>query len=321
MPDSATDFHVTELHSSPADQINSLRLASDGNTLSLAGMTASPDGMHDVSIRAFETDTPGIPRPLAKLTSPFGTPFWDVAATPKGFATVWTMPGSAISSLGYQVQGQAEITLTGHYPSGVFQNPRFVRGNPGLAVTACALQPDGEALVLFPDGPEKGDAPYRLLPAAGEGTVLDGLLIRIGDGYLLLAKYAAPTAGAPHRADFRGESVAGGILRCLWLAADFQAVGSAYSPFGDSAIYEFDADASDGRIYLAATKPQGYFAAAAIIRDGKWNWIHPAAAAQDEAALFAPALYAQGKSAAMAFLVGGPGSRNVLRGRISIQGN
>lgn len=100
MPDSATQLHVTEPQSSPAGQINSIRLASDGNTLSVAGMTASPDGMHDVSISAFETDPPGIPRPLTKLTSPFGTPFWDVAAMSKGFATVWTMPGSAISSLG-----------------------------------------------------------------------------------------------------------------------------------------------------------------------------------------------------------------------------
>jgi hypothetical protein len=276
--------------------------------------------MHDVSIRAFETDPPGIPRPLGKLTSPFGTPFWDAATTSHGFATVWTMPGSAISSLGFQVQGQAEITLTGHYPSGVFQNPRFVRGKTSLAVTATAMQPVGEALVLFQDGMETGDTQYRLLPVAGQGTLLDGLLVRNGSGYLLLAKYAAPALGESQRTDLRGESVAVGVLRCLRLDADFRVIDSAFSPFGDSAVFEFDADASDENIHLLATTPHGIVAATAVIREQAWHWIFSVEAAQTRGRFFAPAISASGEYAATAFLVASEsGSRNVMRGRISIR--
>jgi hypothetical protein len=319
----ASELHVTALQASPADQVNSLRLVSDGNTLSLAGMAASQDGMHAVSIRALEADPPGAPQPLGRLASPFGTPFWDVATTPKGFATVWTTPGSAISSLGFRAPGLAEIAFTGHYPSGVFQNPRFVRGNPGLAVTACAMQPVGEALVLFQDGLESGHAEYRILPAAGEGTVLDGLLIRMagkGSGYLLLAKYAAPALGVSQRTDLRGESAPGGVLRCVRLAADLRVIDSAFSPLGDTAVFEFDADVSGEQIYLLATSQQGYLVAAAEIHEEAWHWTRAAEAIRVGETLFAPAVSAQGKSAAMVFLTASEsGSRNILRGRISIQ--
>jgi hypothetical protein len=313
-------LHVESLHPSPVDEVNSLRLIPDGNALSLAGMTAGPDGIHDVSIRTLETDPLGIPRPLAKLSSPFGIPFWDAASTPKGFATVWTIPGSAISSLGYQVPGRAEITLTGHYPSGVFQNPRFVRSDSGLAITACAMQPLGEAIVLFQDGLESGDAQYRLLPAVGQGTVLDGLLIHNGSRYLLLVKLAAPALGASSRMDLRGESAPRGVLRCMWLDSEFQAVDSAFSPFGDSAVFEFDADASDGHIYLLATTTRGFVVASAVIREMAWQWIVTEVATKIEGTLFAPAVSAHGKSATVVFLnAGESGSREILRGKILIQ--
>jgi hypothetical protein len=321
MPYHDSELRFTALQSSPADHVNSHRLVSDGHGISLVGMTASQNGMHDVSIRTFENDQPtGAPQPLGKLLSPFGTPFWDVAIAPNGFATIWTMPGSAISSLGYQAPGRKEITLTGHYPSGVFQNPRFVRRNPGLALTACAMQPVGEALVLFQDGLESGQAQYRLLPAMEQGTLLDGLLIRIGSGYLLIAKYAAPVLGSSQRMDLRGESAPGGVLRCLRLNADFLAVGSTFSPFGDSAVFELDADASSEQIYLLATSPRGYMAAAALIQEGSWHWNISAESLKAEERLFAPAISAQGKSADMVFLSSSEsGSRNILRGRISIQ--
>jgi hypothetical protein len=216
--------------------------------------------------------------------------------------------------------GQTEITLTGHYPSGVFQNPRFVRGGSVPAITACALDPVGEVLVLFQDKFETGDAPYRILPAAGQGMLLDGLLVRKGSGYLLLAKYAASHLGVSQRTDLRGETSAGGVLRCLWLDADFRAVDSAFSPFGDSAIFEFDADASNERIYLLATTTHGYAATAAEMRDQAWHWIDPGKAAQKNETLFAPAICAQGESAVMVFLnASESGSRSILRRRISLQ--
>jgi hypothetical protein len=315
-------LQVEPFQSSPADRVNSLRLIPDGNALSIAGMTASPDGILDVSIHTLETDSPGTPRPLGKLSSPFGTPFWDVAPLPKGFATVWTMPGSAISSLGYQVPGQAEITLTGHYPSGVFQNPRFVRNNTSLAITSCAMQPHGEALVLFQDGLESGNAQYRLLPAIGQGAVLDGLLIRNGSGYLLLAKLAAPVLGASSRMDLRGESAPGGVLRCMWLDSEFQVIDAAFSPLGDSTVFEFDADARDGHVYLIATTTRGFLAASGVIREKAWEWILKEVPTKVEGTLFAPAVSVQGKSATVVFLnAGESGSRNILRGRISIQEN
>lgn len=321
MPDPATELRIADLQKSPADQINSLRLISDGNTLSLASMTASPDGMHDVSTRSLETDSEGVPRSLGKLSSPFGLPFWDVGTVSKGLATVWTMPGSAISSLGYQVQGHQEITLTGRYPSGVFQNPRFVRGHSSLAVTACAMQSAGEALVLFQDGLETGNARYRILPAAGQGRVLDGLLVRNGNGYLLLAKYAAPFPGVSQRTDLRGESSAGGVLRCLWLDADFHAVDSASSPFGDSAVFEFDADANDEHIYLIATTPQGFMVAATTIEGKAWHWIFSPEAQRSGETLFSPAVSAQSTSANAVFLSKNEaGSRDIMRARISIRG-
>jgi hypothetical protein len=244
--------------------------------------------------------------PHLALESPFGTPSWDVLATEAGFATVWTEPGSAICGLGYRGPTGNEVQLTQRYPAGVFENPRFVRGEPGAAaaITAIAAKHDGgSVLALFSQSLDSGHSAYVPLPALGAGLLADGLLLRNGVGYLLFVKRVPPGPRGAERRDGRGESVIPGILYCARLNAQLEPIGGALRPLGDGAIYEFDADLSGGRVLLFATTADGYVAASAHAGAEALHW-SAAQSVVKHADFAAPSVLAAGATPVAAAIAG-----------------
>jgi len=296
MPHSEIDLKFAPLPVENPGRVNTIRLVSDNGRAALATLTGATDGAHQVSVAPVDGPHIGFPSPLFKLESLFGVPSWDVANPRTGIAAVWTKPGSGISPLGYHAPDGAETVLTGHYPSGVFQNPRFVRGEPALAVTAVASEASGNVLALFHGSLKSGQSLYVPLPSAGPGILLEGLLLREGSGYLLLAKLLAPGPRGAERKDMRSESFQPGILRCLRLNVKLQPVGVSLHPIGDTNVLEFDADVSEGRVFLLATTHNGYIAAVAAASEEALHWT-TSPDVPSRAELLTPSVLATGKTA------------------------
>lgn len=198
------------------------------------------------------------------LTSSFGLPNWDIINTKKGIATTWSRLGSAIAPLVYQKQGDKEAVLAGEDPGGTFLQPRFVRGNSPVAITAIA----GSVVALFQNMLASGPVPYVPLPSTGAGWLTDGLLIKQSSGYLLITKIVDGPRGpnskdsGPDREDVQGNrSISSGILHCLQLDEKLQPIGVKASPIGEVEIYEFDADIVGDKVFLFATTVKGYVTA------------------------------------------------------------
>lgn len=296
MNNNEIDLKFAPLHLDNAREVNSIRLVSDSGRLALAMLTDVTDGAHPVSVVSIDSSHVGFSRLLFKLESLFGVPSWDVANTQRGIAAVWTKPGSAISPLGYRTPDSVDKVLTGRYPSGVFQSPRFLRGGSDTAIVAIAYEENHQILAFFYDLLESGYSSYVSLPTAGTGILLDGLLLHQGSGYLLFTKTLAPGSRGPERKDARGESIQPGILRCLLLNNKFQTVGANLNPIGDNAIFEFDVDVSDGQVYLLATTNNGYIVAVGTTSEQILHWTTSFnLSAKTE--LVAPTVLAMGKTA------------------------
>lgn len=316
MTENKIDLKLTPIEVENADRVGSVRLVNDGGRAALITLLDVGKGAPVLHLHFLDRSHAGPARPLLKLDSPFGPPSWDVAGTKTGLAAVWTMPGSAVSKLGYRAPDAAPTVLTGRYPSGVFESPRFVRGEPETAgaVTAIAYEESGRVLALFSGSLEGGQAAYLPLPSAGTGIPTDGLLLRSGAGYLLFAKFLTPGAPGPERKDGHGESIAPGILRFMRLNAKLQPVGAALNPLGDAAVYEFDADLSGDRVFLLATTQRGHAAATAVVSEGGLNWLRSDRPVGAD--LVSPSLLVTGNAALAAVIESGaPASSKILIGR------
>lgn len=274
IPNHEIALKLVPLKVEKAGNVNSIRLVTNSDHTIMTMLTSTENGAHLVSAIQIGGDlaTNQQPHALFKLESYFGMPFWDIASMESGIAAVWTKPGSAISPLGFRRQGSEEINLTGNYSSGVFQNPRFVRGTTTVAITAIANENKGSIIALFHNEVESGQADYMPLPSAGPGTPLDGLLLQQGSGYLLITKLLVSEPRGSERMDLRGESIQPGILRCIQLNAKFQPVSSSMSPINDTNIFEFDADISGNKVFLFATTDNGYIAAETTITQETLRW-------------------------------------------------
>jgi hypothetical protein len=242
-------------------QVKSMRLVRDGQHAALATLTAAVDGSPTVSLAALDHGTGS--HIVSTLESPFGIPSWDIAGAPSGFALVWTEPGSAICPLGYRLGLGQPIVLTGRYASGVFQSPRFVRGERDLTVeiTAVAYEGNTRVMALFSSNLESGHSSYSRLLFPTTGILQDGLLLRKGNDYILLVETVPPGPRAKERRDGRGESIIPGVLQSLNLNSKLEPAGLPLKPFGDTPVYEFDAEIHGGEVFLLATTQKGYVAA------------------------------------------------------------
>jgi len=274
MTDNKFDFKFAPLAVENVASVSSVRLVAEGKFATLAVMRKSQDGLPELNLEPI-SGSKNPTRALFPLTSPFGTPSWDLARHATGFAAVWTKPGSAISQLGYQYSGGEELKLTGRYPAGIFQSPRFVRGaaGSGPALTAVMLQGGSYGLVLFPSALESGKAVYQNLPSIASGVVQDGLLVRSDSGYFLVVRMLQQGDRAPDRKDARGESLPAGVLVFSRLNAKLEALGPIVKPLGDTPVYEFDCDLIDGGIFLIATTQAGYAAGRANIAEAELKWV------------------------------------------------
>lgn len=270
MKNDTLELKLSPIQIEDVGQVNSGRLVSHGGRAAGLALLTSAQGAHAVLFAPLDGLAPGQPNPLFKPQSPFGTPSWDIGTTRAGAALVWAKPGSAICPLVLSIVNAPDRILTNHYPMGVFQNPRFVRGNSdGVAVTAVTHDGKGSILALYTDAFVSAHAAYATLPSAGPGTIVDGLLLRQGTGYLLFVKILATGQRGPERKDLRGESVQQGILHCLRLNGQLQPVGTSLHLIGDAAIFEFDADVSGEVVFLLATNEKGYRAAKIVVSESK----------------------------------------------------
>jgi hypothetical protein len=317
MTDNKLDFKFAPFPVENVAAVNSVRLVA-GKVATLAVVGKSQDGVPELTLVPIGGGK-NSSRALFPLTSPFGAPSWDLARHATGFAAVWTKPGSAISRLGYQNSGGEELKLTGRYPAGVFQSPRFVRGttSSGPAVTAVMLQGSSYGLVLFLSALESGNAVYQPLPSIASGFVQDGLLLRSDSGYLLVDRMLQQGNRAPDRKDARGESLPPGILVFSRLNAKLEAVGPVVKPLGDTPVYEFDCDLINGDIFLLATTQTGYAAGRANIAEPERPWVISPIPTKEP--LASPSLLALANTVHAAVLDVSSASSRVLIGSINVR--
>lgn len=295
--------------------VTSLRLVRlDGGAV-LALLSPGAGGVYPLAALPFAaTAGAGPARHLRDLELPFGVPSWDVAASSPGVEAVWTVPGSAICPLNHAAGGGAALVPDGTDPRGVYQNPRFWRGSAGAGITASVPSADGYALAAIAGRP--GTARTAILPAAGGGLLLDGLLLA-GDGFHLMFARLRAVSG-PERTDLRGESIQPGVLRCLRLDQTFRPEDDASSPLGLTPVLEFDADISAGRVVVLATTQAGHVTAFGHAGARSTRWIATAEARFVDK-LLSPAVLADGDRAAAAMIAApGPTTARILTGEIRL---
>ena len=313
------ELKFAPMHLESSGEVNSMRMVKGDGRATIAMLAKSADGAPTLSMGFFDVSGGVRARPVFRIDSPFGMPSWDVTVTTSGLAAVWTEPGSAISPLGYRAANAPPITLTGRYASGVFQNPRFVRGEPLLKaeVTSVAYAGPSRLLALFSEGLAGGQALYTSLPPIGAGLLLDGLLLRNGTGYVLITKHLAPGPRGADRKDKRGESILPGVLHCSRLNSKFEPAGASGTPFGDQAVFEFDADLSGGRLVVLATTAKSISAASATVSETMLSWsasVNLPVAGEPSA----PAVLSTDRNSAVAAVIDGIVSpAQILGGQIS----
>ena len=283
-----------------AGEVKSIRLIRAGEAAGLAFLTQVAGQGSKISVRRVAEGSAEQARFLFSLDWPLGAPSWDIAAARAGFAAVWTKPGSAICPLAFRSPAGLTSALTGRYPMGVFQGPRFVRGEEAsgaTAITSVTYEGEKRDFALFQDSSDQGDSNYFPLPHPGAGLLLDGLLLKSGSGYVSIVKLLAQGERVPDRID-GGESIRPGVLHTLLLDGEFRPVGNTSSPLNDSQIYEFDADVVEGRLFLIATTAKGSSAAIASLSGHELNW-SASLNVPAKGELTSPAILAMGRDSAL----------------------
>jgi len=322
MADDKIELTFAPLQIEGDSEAKSIRMIKDAGRSVVAVLADRPEGGAAVYLVPLEGSSARRRSSVFGLDSPFGIPFWDIAAAPGGFEAIWTQPGSADSRLAYRAPNGKVTVLTGHYPLGIFQAPRFVRGEPAgtVAVTTVAYTRNSRVLALFSDSLERGDVAYTPVPSAGADLLLDGLLLRNGLGYVLIEKLLKPSGRGPARKDRRGESIMPGILRSLLLNAKFEPVGRVLSPIGDAPVFEFDADASSGRVFLMATTDRGAVAAVASANENQVSWTG-VVDIPSTGELEAPCILATDRNSAVSAAIeasGKPSYARILLGKLTV---
>jgi len=309
--DSAFDVPLSPAELAQPLPLNSLRLLAQGAGVRLVGLSAAAGGSHPLVVADVAGTRVGPPQALFALDSLFGTPGWDVSAPGGGaIGAVWSRPGSAISPLLFG-SAQRAAELTTHYPMGVFADPRAVRGPCGAGITAVADLDSGRSLVLF----RNAGQPCIALPSAAPGQVQRGLLLRHAAGHLLWTLTLPPGPRADERQDLRGESLPGGVLHGLPLDAGLAPAGEVIQPFGDTWLYEFDADLADGQVQLFATTAHGHRVARAPLGAKAADW-QRSDERRAQGGLTSPSVLAQGTDMLVAALEALPGQPpRILLGR------
>ena len=270
-------------------RLNSIRLLAHEGGAALAALADAGDGSRPLTLTPIgEGLTLAPPQRLFDLESPFGAPSWDAVSTATGIVAVWTRPGSAIVPLVSRRATGGEVVLTKRYPMGVFEHPRFVRGEGGRALTAVTERDGEKVLVLFRDGQDE----YVTLPTVGGGRLIDGLLVRQASSYLLFARLLPPGSRGADRTDLRGESIEPGVLVCSRLGADLKPSGDDERPFADVRVFEFDADATADRAVVFATTDRGHVMSEATMDGASLRW-RRAPDPQQREDLVAPSVLAQ----------------------------
>lgn len=273
-------------------EVTSARLVNHNGAIAAAVLAKGQDG--SPSLFLVQPDGSGSPQGVFRLSSPFGIPAWDIAASNTSLAAIWTKPGSAISPLVFQPSTSANpAELTAAYSMGVFQSPRFAKRATSIAITALASQENGKTVVaLFRDQLNQPKPRYQPLPPTGDGLLADALLIRMQPGgWLLLTKHIPPGPRGSERATKAGESLIPGVVRSLRLSETFAPEGPIEQPLGDTRILEFDADLNETRAFVVATTATGVAGSIGTVAQKSVAWA-PLVQFPSQAELLSPSLHA-----------------------------
>ena len=301
-------FHFSLVEINNIDTVRSIRLVDVNNQAYIAVLTENKDIFRDhiLTLHAINIDTNIFhsPHVLFNLHSLFGSPDWDIINGASGISVVWTIPGSMGVKLGYRRVGNEDILLTDYSLILVLQNPRFVRRYNTVAVIASNGSYTDDAIVLLNDALEKNNeqSHYSTLPSYNSGGVFEGILIKQGEGFLLITRIRERGEDIrSERKDVYGYAQSSGYLICVQLNAAFEPVGVSTSPVGDTLVFEVDADAVGDKVYLFATTKEGYVATTATVTNQTIQWA-PAVSHATAGDYFAPGVLATGESAIVVVL-------------------
>ncbi len=173
---------------------------------------------------------------------------WDARWVAGNVATVYTQPGSAVSSIMFRDSGEPKGTRVNPEAFAVYVQPRFVRGNvDGFPLTAVRQEDSDAHVVLFLRNPQTGDT---LTHAVGSPmrTIFDARLFHNSDGYTLFVSGPPPDLGG-----------SAGVLFAQRLKNDLSPGGPSIRILGNHPMHEFDAaQFPNGEFAIFATTPAGF---------------------------------------------------------------
>jgi len=211
-------------------------------------------------------------------------PRWDIASGDRGgSAIVYEVAGGAMNALflarpsSDEPGGEPAAWLTAHHPRESFGHPRFFKGRRGGDLALSAIVENTRAVAFL--GPP-GGAYTPLIEAA------EALVVRCGSGLVLIYKRTRP-------GPVRGSDIFRGVLRCVRLGDGLRPRGSVLAPFGDTTVFELDADVHGDEVVIFATLEAGV--ALALLRaEGEGLAVVARRSVRHAAELIRPAILAAG---------------------------
>jgi hypothetical protein len=305
MADRTIQLSLAPLAGAGAAQIGSLRLLAspDGALLVTSTTGPAPRAGCVTTYASSRFASPASTSTLAAVLQILPVPpGWDVAGdSGGGCSLVYEVAGGAMNALFLKhLPGGGEATcLSAHHPLESFGKPRFFKGQPA-SVSAIA---EGRRLVAL----STTAAAYTPLVEAE-----DGLVVRSEKGYVLFYKTARP-------GPVRGSDIFRGVLRCVRLGDDLRPEGPVLAPFGDTTVFELDADMRGADLVVVATTEAGLsLSLLQVEADG--IAVVAQRSVPHEAELLQPAIVAAGSELHVAVLQAGTTERErVWTGRVTVE--
>jgi hypothetical protein len=245
----------------PAAQVADARLSQAGSAGLMLSQYQTPSGIKLVWLPTLSAQPGSATMSPLSVASFTDRPGWDVIpAKSANWHIVSFQAGSARAPLVVHTTGAAEQTRVDPRNSrGVFMFPRFVRGSgPHPDITAVELDADYR-ITLYLALPDGSYGPRQALEAPVPGILQDVRMLELKDGYLLFAQRFQPGEQRQYLVDGEPEIMRSGVLEVRRLDRSFKPVGPVWRPFGDQAVYQFDADASsDGQVAVFSSGSSGW---------------------------------------------------------------
>jgi hypothetical protein len=181
---------------------------------------------------------------LTQLLPP--PPSWDIGLnSDSSYSVVYEQALGGTYALLVKRAYNAAVSVTSNYPLESFTRPRFIKRNqddPGRLITAIA---EKKGAILFLRKQDGGYVKHAKLCDCNEA-----MMVRYKDGFILFYKVNVP-------GPVRGNLISPGKLYSVMLGKDFTPMGTAFEPFSNNIVFEFDADVSEDKVVIFATSKTG----------------------------------------------------------------